>query len=138
MSPKKARKILKISGLVLSILLFVFFLVSLIAKIFNPSFLIVGIFVMFSTLFPDNCSKYERLYRVGYRLEKLKRGLEVKEIAVPYDMSVQQAYSLLNSDKFTCFVLVDEKLHPGSIIPETLIEKYYDKNVTLYDIASKM
>ncbi len=137
-SGKHARKILKIVGYTISFILFVFFALSLVFKIFNPSFLLVGIFVITSTLFPEHTVKYERLYRIGYRRDKLKRGLEIKEIAVPMNFSVQKAYGMLNSDKFTCFVVVDESLIPRKIITETLIEEYYDKVQTLGEIVAKV
>lgn len=137
MPPVKARKILKITGYAISITLFLSFIICIFAKIFNPSFLIVGVFTTLSTFFPDHNSSYERLYRIGYRLEKIQRGLEIKEIAVPPSMSVKNAYKLLNNDKFTCFVLVDKNLVLSEIIPETLVEKYYDENLLLCDLVSK-
>ncbi len=135
---QKAYKIMKILGYIISIVLFIMFLLALVIGIFNPSFLIMGIFTVLSTLVPENNSAYERLYRLGYRYEKIKRGLEVKEIAVPLDTTVDSAYKMLTSDKFTCFVIVDKNLVPRIIIPECYIEEYYDKARTLAEIVEKM
>ncbi|MBE5732004.1 MAG: hypothetical protein E7353_03115 [Clostridiales bacterium] len=138
LNAKQARKVLKISGYIISCILFTLFIIALILGMFNPSFLVVGIFTTLSTLFPENNSRYERLYHVGYRSEKLNKGIEIKEIAVNPQMTINNAYKMLSSDRFTCFVVVDKDLIPSCIIPETYIEQYYDKAHTLSDIVHKI
>lgn len=137
MDIKKARRVLMIVGYALSLAFLVLFVVSLIVGIFNPSFVLVGVFIFISTLFPDHMAKYERLYRIAYRKEKLSKGLEVKEIAINGSVSVKKAYSMLKSDRFTCFVIVDKDMLPRKIIPETLVEKYYESGCTMGEIAQK-
>ena len=137
MKEKNAYKVLKILGITISISLVIGSVITLFLGVFNLSLFLVGIFTSISTLFPERKCKYERLYKIGYRHEKLKRGLPVREIAVLPTTTVQNAYKLLSADKYTCFVLVDKNLIPRSIVPETIIEKYYDKDCTLLQIADK-
>ncbi|MBO5224780.1 MAG: site-2 protease family protein [Clostridia bacterium] len=133
---KKARRILKIIGFTAFALMFALFVLSLIFGIFNPSFLLMSVFIITSVLFPDNEAKYERLYQLAYRAEKLKRGLKIKEIAVLDSMKIKEAYALLSPDVYTSFVVVDKKLVPSKIIPEAVIEENYNNDITLAELVS--
>lgn len=137
MKEKNAYKVLKILGVTISIVLVLTSILTLFLGAFNLSIFLVGVFTTISTLFPERKCEYERLYKIGYRREKLKKGLPIREIAVLPTMTMQSAYKLLSADKYTCFILVDDNLIPRSIVPETLVEKYYDKNCILSEIADK-
>ncbi len=105
----------------------------------NPSFLLVGIFTLISSFFPDPTCRYHRLYRLSYRAERIRAGLELKEVAVFSSMTVRQAQRLLNAEYFTCFVLLDDSLNPRRILPETAIEEAHAyPDDTLFDVANRL
>ena len=131
----KAYKDLKIIGYILSFILFICFIVLLVFKVLNVSFLLVGIFIITSTIFPDHSCSYQRLYATAFLSKRLDKCLPIKEIAVKENTTIKRAYSLLSMDYYTCFVIVNERLSPTFVISESDLAVNIDKVNTLGELA---
>lgn len=102
----------------------------------NFSFPTLAAFILFSTVFPDKKCKYERLYALAYRREKIKTGLPVKEIMVFSDATVHRLLSMLSGGCFTRFTVVDERLGVVGTLTETELEQIaakYGQNISVFD-----
>ncbi|MCL2796749.1 MAG: site-2 protease family protein [Firmicutes bacterium] len=96
---------------------------ALYAGLFNPSLALIAIFFFVSTVFPDSHSKYRRLYSMGFRLEKLKKGLAVKEVMVSPDTKLNHLLRLLNANYFYRFTVTDASFTVLGEITEIELEK---------------
>jgi stage IV sporulation protein FB len=134
-SRNKAFKTLRIFGFFLSGILCVLFLVLLFFGAFNLSFLLVGIFVFISTIFPDHSCSYRRLYSASNLSKRLEKTLPIREIAVLPSLSTRQAYSMLSPEYYTCFVIVDKDLSPKTIVTQSELERGVLAFSTLTELA---
>lgn len=124
---QKAYSVMRIFGFVLSALFAVLFALSLFYGI-NFSFAMISMFILLSTVFPDKNSKYQRLYSMAYRSEKIKQGLPVKEIMVDEDLTIMCLQKMLNANYYHRFCIVDKKLNVKNTVTETQIEQYSAKH----------
>lgn len=119
---QKAYKALRIFGVAAGAGFLCLFAVSLFVKI-NLTFALMAFFVLSGTFFPDKQSKYQRLYSLAYRSEKLKRGLTVREIMVSDKLTLHDLNKMLNGNYFVRFSVVDEKMSLVGTVTETRLEK---------------
>lgn len=132
---QKAYRIMRIFGFVLSALMAALFVLSLVYGI-NFSFALISVFILVSTVFPDKNSKYQRLYSMAYRTEKLSRGLAVKEILVPEDATILSLSRMLNGNYYHKFVIVDAGFRQLAVVTETALEGLgvrFDQNKRVID-----
>lgn len=94
----------------------------------NFSFGTISVFVFISTLFPDKNSKYQRLYSLGFRGEKIKKGIVQKTVIVSQDAKIITLLKMLNSTYFYKFVVVDMALKQVCEIDELRLEAIAAKN----------
>ena len=123
---QRAYKIIRVAGFVVTAAFVALFVLSLIYSV-NFTFALMALFVLLSTLFPDKNSKYQRLYSMAYRSEKLRHGLTVREIMVADTLTLYALTKMLNGNYYHRFCVVNEKLEPSYCISETLLEEILSK-----------
>ncbi len=74
---------------------------------FNVTFLTAAIFIAGSALIPEKRCRYEKLYDMAYRTEKIKRCLPVKVYAVLNDTPVKYLKNKLRGNYFSIFKITD-------------------------------
>ena len=118
---ERAYKTLRKFGFVLAILMFILF-VALLSYSFNPSFLLVGIFVLLSTLVPEKSCAYRKLFLISYRSERIKKGLPIREIAVLKSTKAKDCERMLNGEYYTIFIIMDDNLTPCASVFESAFD----------------
>lgn len=118
---EKAYRILRIVGAVFALVFAASFAMSLITGV-NFSFAAIAVFIFVSTVFPDKNSKYQRLYSMAFRLQRLKRGLPVKEIMVSENSTAVELMRMLNANYFCRFLVLDENFSLVGTIDELELE----------------
>lgn len=118
---EKVYKVMRIVGAVFALVFASLFVATLFIGA-NFSFAAIAVFIFVSAAFPDKNSKYQRLYSMAYRTEKLRKGLAVREIMVSADTTVLQAMRMLNSAYFYRFNVMGENFTSLGIIDELKLE----------------
>lgn len=108
-------------------LIFIGLFALTLTKQVNVSFALIAIFIFFSTIIPDKNSKYQRLYSMAYRSEKIKQGLTVKEVMVEESMTIFKMLKLLNSNYYYRFSVMNKNFCITKTITETDLEEYSSK-----------
>ncbi|MCL2598420.1 MAG: hypothetical protein FWD76_00710 [Firmicutes bacterium] len=101
------------------------FFVSALVALFllhSTSIIFMSAFVLISVIVPDKQSKYTRLYSKAYRNEKLKKGLDIKQIAVKTDTLLVDALKMLNSGFICYFVVLDAELNTVALVDEGQVD----------------
>ncbi len=130
---EKAYKVMRIVGAFFALAFASLFVATLFLGV-NFSFAAIAVFIFISTVFPDKNSKYQRLYSMAFRSEKLKKGLSVREIMVGADTTLLQAMRMLNSAYFCRFNVVDGNFISLGTIDEIKLESLamrFDNNTPL-------
>ncbi len=121
MPRQKAYKIVRIFGFAACAGFSALFIISMIYGV-NFTFALMAVFVLSGTVFPDKNSKYQRLYSMAYRSEKLKHGLAVREIMVADSLTLRSLGKMLNGNYYHKFTVVNDKLETVGILSETALE----------------
>ncbi|HEY8444332.1 MAG TPA: M50 family metallopeptidase [Clostridia bacterium] len=121
MPHSKAIKIIKITGLVLGLVLIAGFIVSAFFEV-NLSFCILGVFVFLCALAGEKKESYVRIYNRTYRTQNIKKGLEIREIAVSEDMPIGKIIKLFSPSYYYYVRVLDNKLNTVVTLSETQIE----------------
>jgi len=124
---------LKIVGIVVGIIFSLLFIASIFVVI-NPTFAIIALFVIISTIIPDKTNTYQRVYAMAFASERLKRGLPVREIMVDESRSVLDLTKLLNVNNFTIFLITDTNFHIKKRICENELEDF----ASIYGFSKKI
>lgn len=117
---RKAYRLLRICGISLSavgVALSVAFF-----RLLNFSYFTFLTFILVSSAIPDKNSRYERLYGVSFRRQRLRNGLPIREIAVHCDATLLQLSRMLNANYFTRFCVLNDSLAKICDIDETELE----------------
>ncbi|HEY8423747.1 MAG TPA: M50 family metallopeptidase [Clostridia bacterium] len=117
----KAAKVIKYTGIVLGCVLIVLFIISAFFKI-NLSFCILGVFVFFCALVGEKKESYVRVYNRTYRTQNIKKGMEVREIAVSADMPIGKIVRLFSPSFYYYVRVLDSRLNNIITLSETQIE----------------
>lgn len=136
---QKAYKIFRFFGYFLSLIFCGLFIATLFYSP-NISFILISIFIMVSTFIPDKNCKYQRLYSMAFRSEKVKAGINVREIMVSESSSVFAMLRLLNGNYYTKFLIVNEKFQVVAFVSETLLEELSSKcetHKTIMEVLSQ-
>lgn len=137
-SRKKALKLLKIIGVVLSIILIALFVVSTFFAV-NFTFLILGVFCFLTVIWEDKTNVYQRSSFLDSKTASLKRGLSVREIAVHEETTLYKLVSQVKPDSITNFRVLKSDLSVAGYISENELEKLvqiYPASVKLRTILS--
>ncbi|MDR0426211.1 MAG: site-2 protease family protein [Clostridiales bacterium] len=121
MPRNRAYRRLRIVGFVFGALLSGLFIASFFFGL-NPSLIVMAVFILVSTAVPDRSSKYQQLYRLAYRTQKVKRGLVVKTVMIDGKTPAGRLFRYINANYFTRFVLVDDRLNRLGAVDETALE----------------
>lgn len=125
---QKAYRRMRIFGYIFAPVFAIFFvLVAVFGGGVNFSFALAGAFILFATVLPDKNSVYRRVYSMAYFSERLGRGLKVVEIMVPDSLSLIKLDRMLNSNYYTSFIIVDEKMNRLGVVSETRLEELCKK-----------
>ena len=118
---QKAYKVIRYFGYVVCAGFCALFVCSVFYSV-NFSFALMAFFVLTGTLFPDKNSKYQRLYGMAYRSEKLKHGLTVREIMVSDELTLDALSKMLNGSYYCKFDIVNSALEHVAYLSETKLE----------------
>lgn len=119
---QKAYKILRWFGVTACVAFLCLFAFSLYYGVCNLTFALMATFVFGGTLFPDKISRYQRLYSMAYRSEKLKHGLTVRETMVADSLTLHALSKMLSGNFYQRFLVMDDKLEQVGTITETQLE----------------
>lgn len=118
---KKAYCIMRVIGYIVALLLVA--MSGILIKKVNFSLIFMAIFIFLSTVIPDKRTKYERLYSMAFRREKIEKGLPIREIMVSERAPVYKLFRMLKGEVYTFFVIVDDNLQEVARISEGELEK---------------
>ena len=119
---QKVYKLMRIAGIVASVI-FAGLFFTVFYFTFNISLALVAIFFFISTVIPDKAAAYQRLYSMAYRSKKLKKGLIIREIAISSDTKLLNLFSMLNSNYFYRFTILDKNFKTLATITELELEE---------------
>ena len=88
----------------------------------NFTFALMAVFLLTGTLLPDKTSRYQRLYSMAFRTEKLKHGLPVRETMVLDTLTLHALSKMLNGNYYQRFVIVNERLEEVGTLGERALE----------------
>lgn len=114
-----AVKITKLITIILSICLFLIFVLSL---FFTPNFSIglTSISLFIGGVTEDKNAVYKRNLFSSRKAERMsKRGVEIRRLYVSVNMPKSKLFKLLDARHYTIFVLVDENLKEVAVIRES-------------------
>ncbi|MDE7394651.1 MAG: hypothetical protein K2M95_00840, partial [Clostridiales bacterium] len=118
---ERAYKVVRLLGYVFCAVFLTLFALSVFHGV-NFTFALMAIFVLSGTLFPDKTSRYQRLYSMAFRTEKLKHGLPVRETMVLESISLYALSKMLNGNYYQKFIVVNERLEEVGTLNETALE----------------
>lgn len=130
---KKAEKFIYILSFSLSIFIFIIFVFTL---FFSPNYTIgvISIFLTTSSLNFNKSAIYEKNYVVRDYEKLLKKGSEVKVLAVSKDMPIYKLPNYIDANHFCIFVVFNDNKKVYKIIFENNVEKILLNN----DVTSKI
>ncbi len=103
---QKAKLYCKILGVILSVTLIGLFIYSAFNTL-NLSLLFFSLFILIGVIKKDDENVYVKLY-TGLNSEALKRGVEVKNIAVSPEISIRGLVRILDADKLNEVLIVND------------------------------
>lgn len=109
---KKSYQIIKIIGFVISIILFILFIISAFYKI-NFTIGLTSIFLVSGLFFEDNSSFYVTNFSFLNKSKKLKQGIETFTLAVNTNTKLYNVLKKLNKFKYNIVNVINEQ---GKII----------------------
>lgn len=118
---QKAYRVLRIFGWAVTLGFTALFAFSLRYAV-NFTFALMALFVLWGTVFPDKSSRYQRLYGMAYRSEKLKHGLAVREVMVSDTLTLKSLEGMRNGNYYHRFTVVNAQLKEVAHITETELE----------------
>lgn len=133
---KKAHSITIIVGIIVCV---VIILQSIVLMFYggNITYLTLAIFMLCSLMLPDKDIKYERLYSMAFLHDRIKRGLEVRELMVCDSSSLFELSKMLNKNYFTKFIVVNSNMKIVYAFDEYELEEkilYYKLNVKVKEV----
>ncbi len=118
---QSAYKALRIAGFAAAVVFAALFFVTFYYAA-NLSLALISSFFFLSTVVPDKQSAYRRLYSMGYRSEKVKKGLPVKEVLISSDTELFSLVRMLNANYFYRFTVVDSGFKTVGTVTELELE----------------
>lgn len=137
-SRPRAMKILRVVGLILSILMIVGFVITTFFTV-NFTLLVLGIFCFLTVIWEDKTNIYQKTTFLESKVNSLKRGLTVRELAVHEQTTLYKLVALVKPDTLTNFRVLRDDLTLVGIIRENQLERLvqiYPASATLQTILS--
>ena len=131
-----ALKWVKVLGICVSVFLILLFIITTFLEV-NYTFLTLGLFCFFTSIWEDRTSVYERSHFLANKNFNLKHGIVVREIAVVEDTTLYKLVKEIRQDSITNFRVLNQKMEKVGFIEEKQIEKYiqiYPSTATLKTI----
>ena len=119
---KKAVKIAAILSFVFGIVLLLLFALSIFIR-FNISFGIMGVSLVFSSLYPSKNSKYFRFTSKSFKDKKLQSGLAQRTVAISKNSTILVAFCNIDARSQTIFSVQDASGKQVAVVSEYDIEK---------------
>lgn len=120
---QKAYKAVRSLGFAAFAAFVVLFVLSIIYGV-NFTFALMAVFVLASTVIPDKNSKYQRLYGMAYRSERIRHGLVVRESLVSTAHTLRELSKMLGGNYYSRFSVVDERMDTVATFTESDLEGY--------------
>lgn len=117
---EKVYRILRIVGIAVGIVGVI--TAGIFFKALNFSYFTFLIFVLISAIFPDKSAKYQRLYGISHRMERIRKGLPVREIMVHGETELIACARMLGANCFTRFTVIDDRFATIGAFDETALE----------------
>ncbi len=137
-SRPRAMKILRIVGLVLSILMIAGFVITTFFGV-NFTLLVLGVFCFLTVIWEDKTNVYQKATFLESKANNLRRGLTVRELAVHEQTTLYKLVALVKPDTLTNFRVLRDDLTLVGIIRENQLEglvQIYPASATLHTILS--
>lgn len=137
---KKAHRIVKAVSIIIGVLLAMSGIILMIYGIFiqaqtvNFSYITLTIFMLVSAVLPDNETKYQRLYSMAYSSDRLKRGLQVRDIMVSDDKTLLELSKMLSGNHYTRFHISGYDFKVKRVVTETELEE----KMLVYNASEKV
>lgn len=132
----KALKILKIVGIILSILI-IGLGVATIFVTFNISIVNIGVFLLIGAIFGGQKEEYSCIAGRLSFVKNYKKGVVARDIYISRETKIFELFRFLNRDYLTTFIVVNEKGEDIDVVDEDklhgIMEKY-DHKLTLKEI----
>ena len=130
---KKAFKITKIIGFIITTIGFILFFISAFNQI-NYSLGLNSILLLIGLFDDDKSSYYINLKTMDNKTEKLEKGLFLRTIAISENSTIYDAYKVLDKNELNQIYVLDDN---GNIIL-TLMEKDLDKMIFSLPLNTKL
>ena len=88
---------------------------------FNLCLLSVGIFMIVSALIPDKRAKYNALFALSNRRDRIKTPLRIKRFAVSDEAMSADVCNALDPDGYSEFVVLSDDMRVRGVIDETVL-----------------
>lgn len=118
---KNAVKIASVITMFFAIVLLTMFIIS-VFTVFNISFGIMGVSLIYSSILPSKNAKYERFTSASYKSKKLKSGLLQKTIAIAESATLLTAFCNTDARTQTVFSVQNKNGQQILLLSETDIE----------------
>ncbi len=120
---QRVYKRLRLAGCVAGIAFSALFIASVFVTP-NPTLGVIALFIIVSTVIPDNANKYQRAYGMAFISERLKKGLPVRKLMIDSQRTLLDLTRLLNTNYFTVFLVIAPDFSVKKKITETDLEKF--------------
>lgn len=120
---KYATKITKLIAIIISLLMFFVFVVSLFSMP-NFNLAIMSVTLFSQAIAEDKQAVYRRAYFSKRKVERTKKnGVEVRLLYVNKNMPILKLYRMLDARHYTIFVLVDDNMKQTKLLKEDEVIK---------------
>jgi stage IV sporulation protein FB len=103
---QRAYAVFRLIGIVVAFVLLCICVVA-IANGVNITIALISGFVFLTSIFPDKSNKYQRLYSIAYRTDKITKGIQLRDIVITKHTTLRQAFRMLNSQYYHRYTIVD-------------------------------
>lgn len=134
-SQNKAYKITKLVGIVISIILFVLFIISSFFKI-NFTLGTTSIFLLAGIFFEDKSSYYVANFNFVYKSKNLTKGLDTNVISISEESNLYNLLRKLNKYKYNIVNVISDKGKIIKSLTEEEINNLFIKNPLSFSIKN--
>ena len=133
----KALKILKIVGVILSILIIGLGIASIFVTM-NVSIINIGVFLLIGAIFGGQKEEYSCIAGRLSFVKNYKRGVLARDVYISQDTKIFELFRYLNRDYLTTFIVVNDRGQDISVVDEDrlheIMEKF-DHKLTLKEVV---
>ena len=133
----KALKILKIVGVILSILIIGLGIASIFVTM-NVSIINIGVFLIIGAIFGGQKEEYSCIAGRLSFVKNYKRGVLARDVYISQDTKIFELFRYLNRDYLTTFIVVNDRGQDISVVDEDrlheIMEKF-DHKLTLKEVV---